>query len=167
MHRSGLARGCPRRDALSRSLGMICCALSLLAAGLAWAASGGWSGTVLAVPDGDTLEIQRGQQRLTVHLAGVDAPRPDQPFGQQARAFVQGLAQGQLVNVEPCEAGEGFAQRGQVILPDGRDLGLELLKEGLAWRDRGSRDDPFLRELESNACQERLGLWAGNDPVPP
>lgn len=112
---------------------MTYCALLLLAAGLAWAASGGWSGTVLAVPDGDTLEIQRGQQRLTVHLAGVDAPRLDQPFGQQARAFVQGLAQGQLVNVEPCEAGEGFAQRGQVI---GRDLGLELLKEGLALAGR-------------------------------
>jgi micrococcal nuclease len=135
--------------------------------GAARAASGSWSGQVLSVVAGDTLKILQGKLARTVRLAGIDAPNPGQPWGDEARRFVQGLAEGHTVTVEPDDKTGGRQQRGQVILPDGRDLGLELLKEGLAWHDKRRSADPFLGELESNARKERLGLWGDAHPVPP
>ncbi len=153
----------------ARLLALTCCLGLMLAldAGQVCPASTSWSGKVLCVVDGDTLKILQGKLARTVRLVGVDTPQRGQPFGEEARRFAQGLAQGRMVTVEPHGGASSRRQRGQVILPDGRDLGLELLKEGLAWHDPRRSGDPFLRDLEGNARKERLGLWAEANPVPP
>jgi endonuclease YncB( thermonuclease family) len=134
---------------------------------VARSASTNWTGTVLTVMAGDTLKILHGKLARVVRLSGVDAPRMGQPWGEDARRFVQGLAQGRTVTVEPRGRKAGRQLLGNVILPDGRDLGMELLKEGLAWHDKRRSADAFLGELETNARKDRLGLWADAHPVPP
>ena len=54
-----------------------------------------------------------------------------------------------------------------VILPDGRDLSVELVKAGLAWHYKKYSDDEELARLEVEARKASRGLWSEPEPVPP
>jgi endonuclease YncB( thermonuclease family) len=55
----------------------------------------------------------------------------------------------------------------EVLLPDGRNVGRELLKEGLAWWQRSASSDASLEVLEELARASAKGLWSEPNPVPP
>ncbi len=80
------------------------------------------------VIDGDTIRI--GQTKI--RLAGIDAPELDMPWGQKAKWAMVGLCKGHKIRAE-C-TGEQSHDRlvATCYLPDGRDLGAELVKQGLA-----------------------------------
>jgi hypothetical protein len=55
-----------------------------------------------------------------------------------------------------------------VILPDGRSLNRERVKEGMAWWYRNfAPHDAELARLEAEAREARIGLWSRPNPVPP
>ena len=80
------------------------------------------------VIDGDTIVIRR----VKVRLAGIDAPELDQPFGQKSKWAMVNICKGQVVTVKLN--GETSYDRlvGTCYLSDGRDIGAELIKQGLA-----------------------------------
>jgi len=53
------------------------------------------------------------------------------------------------------------------LLHDGRNVGHELLREGLAWWQRAASGDASLEEVEQLARAAGKGLWADPNPVPP
>ena len=55
----------------------------------------------------------------------------------------------------------------RVILPDGRDLSVELVKAGLAWHYKKYSDDEELARLEDEVRKAKRGLWSEPEPVPP
>ena len=55
----------------------------------------------------------------------------------------------------------------EVLLHDGRNVGHELLKEGLAWWRRSASSDARLEVIEELAKASDKGLWADSNPVPP
>jgi endonuclease YncB( thermonuclease family) len=55
----------------------------------------------------------------------------------------------------------------EVMLPDGRDLGRELVRAGYAWWFRRYSTDARIAALEARARAARRGLWADPDPMPP
>ena len=55
----------------------------------------------------------------------------------------------------------------EVLLRDGRNVGRELLKEGLAWWQRSDSGDRSLELLEELARASGKGLWSEPNPVPP
>ncbi len=54
-----------------------------------------------------------------------------------------------------------------MLPPDGRSLNQELVTAGLAWWFRKYSQDLRLGELERQAREAKLGLWAEPHPVPP
>ncbi len=54
-----------------------------------------YAATVLRVVDGDTLEVQRGQEIEHVRLFGIDAPEKNQDFGpeMQVRLISETISQ--------------------------------------------------------------------------
>ncbi len=80
------------------------------------------------VIDGDTIVIGRTK----IRLAGIDAPELDQPYGQKAKWAMVGLCRGQVITAELT--GETSHDRlvGTCLRPDGRDIGAELVRQGLA-----------------------------------
>ena len=80
------------------------------------------------VIDGDTIVIGR----VKVRLAGIDAPELDQPYGQKSKWAMVEICKGQIVTARLN--GETSHDRfvGTCHLPDGRDIGAELIKRGLA-----------------------------------
>jgi micrococcal nuclease len=79
------------------------------------------------VVDGDTLDVAG----VRVRLKGVAAPELAEPGGEEARAFVAGLAEGRTV---VCEL-TGERTRGRRVghcSREGRDIGGEVIAAGLA-----------------------------------
>jgi endonuclease YncB( thermonuclease family) len=68
---------------------------------LAWSAAAfaDFSGKVVAVKDGDTLEVMKEGVAVRVRLYGIDCPKKGQAFGQRAKKFASDLAFGKTVKV--------------------------------------------------------------------
>ena len=126
--------------------------------------------TVTRTIDGDTLELEGGEQ---VRLLGVDTPetvhpRPDEYFGEEASEFSSRLIEGRQVYLEY----EGDATKDRygrtlayVYLEDGTLINREIIARGYGrayTRFPFSKADDFL-EAEREARNSGRGLWARVD----
>jgi micrococcal nuclease len=126
-------------------------------------------GVVVAVPEGDALEVLHDGTVFLIRLQDVDAPEIGQPYGKEAQVFVESLALGKRAKVStvgPLRA--GTSHKGTMTLASGFNLSHELLKAGLAWWDRlAAAGNDSLWKLEREARTEHRGLWEDEDPIPP
>src|SRR5262249_3053400 len=89
-------------------------------------------------------------------------------YGTRAKQFTSDLTFGKVVRVEPTDRDQYGRIVADMILPDGRNLNLELVRAGLAWwYRRYAPRDGVLEQLEVEARAGRRGLWADPHPVPP
>lgn len=130
-------------------------------------ARGDFTGRVVGVSDGDTIEVMRAGRAVRVRLQGVDCPESHQAYGTRAKQFTSELAFGKTVAVQVHGTDQYGRILGEVILPDGRSLNRELVRNGYAWWYRRYSDDPVLQQLEEEARRERRGLWREKNPTPP
>jgi endonuclease YncB( thermonuclease family) len=126
-----------------------------------------FTGKVVKVSDGDTIQVMHEGKAEKVRLAEIDCPETKQPFGQAAKKFVLDIAAQKTVTVH-VETTDRYGRTvGVVVLPDGRSLNQELIRAGLAWWYWKYSTDSSLGELEEEARAARIGLWADPAPVPP
>lgn len=106
------------------------------------------------VIDGDTIIASK----VKVRLAGIDAPELDQPWGQKAKWEMVRLCKGQTISVNLT--GETSYDRlvGTCFLPDGTDLGAEIIKAGLAL-DGGHFSAGKYRHLEPEGIRKKLSRY--------
>ncbi|MFA6029188.1 MAG: thermonuclease family protein [Elusimicrobiota bacterium] len=124
-------------------------------------------GKVVAVLDGDTIEVMNEGRAVRIRLAGVDCPEKSQPFGKQAKLFTSELAFGQVVNVLTHDVDRYGRTVAEILLHDGRSLNRELVKAGLAWWYWRYSKDEGLKALEAEARAAKRGVWAQPDPIAP
>ena len=130
--------------------------------------SADFSGEVVRVLDGDTIEVMHQGHSERIRLFGIDCPEKGQAFGNRAKQFTSGLAFAETVTVETHGLDKYGRTIGDVILPDGDSLNRELVKAGLAWwYRRYAPHDAALRELEEQARLSKQGLWADPHAMPP
>ena len=126
-----------------------------------------FSGRVVKVTDGDTVQVLHNGRAEKVRLAEIDCPEKNQPYGKAARRFALNMAAQKTVTVR-VETTDRYGRTvGEVILPGGASLNRELVREGYAWWYRRYSNDRSLGALEEQARTERRGLWQDPDPVPP
>ena len=161
-----MSRTCRRRSTVFSLL----CGVWLAGSGVASAEE--LAGRVIDVPDSDVVVIQFGAQQRIVRLAGVDAPEMPQPYGGTARMALVRWAGGRQAIVEVTRRERDDRLEGRVLV-DGRDLGRDLVEQGLAWRlplvDE-SRANDYSRDLaatERLARRRHRGLWSRSSPLPP
>jgi micrococcal nuclease len=127
-----------------------------------------FTGRVVAVADGDSIEVARERRTVRIRIFGIDCPEGGQPYGKQAKQFTSSLAFGKTVTIIPKATDDYGRIIAEVILPDGRNVGKELVRRGLAWwyrqYDPGDRE---MEKLERAARLARRGLWRDRNPVPP
>ncbi|MDR4468331.1 MAG: thermonuclease family protein [Nitrospira sp.] len=126
-----------------------------------------FTGKVVAVLDGDTIDVLHNGKAERIRLRGVDCPEKKQPFGQKAKQFTSSLVFGKIVTVVPSEKGRYGRTIGEVFLPNGANLSYELVRAGLAWWYQQYSDDVVLGALELDAQVARRGLWIDPRPIPP
>jgi micrococcal nuclease len=128
-----------------------------------------FTGKVADVISGNEIVVYSEGVNHVITLYGIECPTSEHAFGSQARRFTLGVTDKKTVIVKVIERPRKTPRDpvfGDVLLPDGKMLNQELLKVGLAWWDRGSKDK-VLEQLESEARKARVGLWEDNNPVPP
>ncbi len=122
---------------------------------------------VIAIKDGDTIELLKDGKPLRVRLLGVDAPEKNQDYGTVARQFTSDLCFNKVVNLIVDSQDRYGRTVGTIVLPDGRTLNNELVRNGYAWHYKAYSRDQTLAQLETEARQNRRGLWEKPRPVAP
>ncbi|SRR6266508_1787624 len=148
---------------------------------LAAASLGGWwlgaqrrtataAYTVVAVTDGDTIEVVDGSgERDTVRLLGVDTPEtkdPDEPvecFGPEAADYTARRLTGRTVRLEgDVEARDRYDRRLAYVIVGGERFNDELLRRGYAELLVIEPNHAHARTMlhaELEAKRAGLGLW--------
>jgi len=140
--------------------------LALVAAcpSLLWA---DFAAKVITVHEGDRLTIRHDGRSETIYLKDIDCPELQQPYGKQARRVTAAFVGNRDVVVRALTRDKQGRTSAEVLLPNGPNVGRELVKEGLAWWRRSGSDDLSLGDLEELARAEHRGLWSEPNPVPP
>ena len=139
-------------------------ALTLLSPALALT---NFTGLVVEVLAGDTLEVLQRGKAVRILLNGIDCPEKGQPYGKAAKQFTAERTLGKPVTVAVKRPEKDGLLVADVILPDGSVLNQELVKAGLAWQSQKYSKSPVLAALEQAARKAKRGLWADPRPVPP
>lgn len=142
---------------------------------------------VVEVSGGDVVVIEEGDgNRYPVRLAGVDAPEPDQPFGEEARARLEAWALDQPARLEWDKVDRYGRAVGKlwIVSPDmpcrdepdcpkNLDVGHALITLGLAWHfkryqsEQSEQDRASYAFDEAEARARRTGLWSDPAAVAP
>ena len=137
---------------------------ALFAALCTWAAT--ISGTVTRVSDGDTVWVTDSQRyRHKIRLLDIDAPESSQTFGAESTARLKALVFGKIVSVEYSERDQYGRVLGTIWL-DGKDINLQMVREGMAWRYHYSKNEKYAA-AQSVARTARAGLWASQKAQDP
>jgi len=126
-----------------------------------------FSGEVVGVIDGDTIDVLHDGRQERIRLRGIDAPEKSQAFGKRSKRAASELSFGEEVSVQEHGPDKYGRTLGEVILPGDRSLNQEMVRRGNAWRYRKYSDDETLARLESEARQSRRGLWKDDDAMAP
>lgn len=123
---------------------------------------------VTGIDDGDSFRIEVKSKTYRVRVAGIDCPEYKQPFSRKAHDLTTKLIYGKTVTLRIVDRDQYGRIVADVLLPDGRNLAVELLTGGLAWWYRAIQPENRTYErLEAEARAAKRGLWVDKDPVPP
>lgn len=126
-----------------------------------------FTGKLVRVLDGDTVEVLQDGKAERVRLAQIDCPEKGQPFGQAAKQYVLDLSALKIVTVEVKTIDRYGRTVGEVFLPNGENLNKLIVEAGYAWQYKIYSKDPAYADLEAKARNLRLGLWQDKSPIPP
>jgi endonuclease YncB( thermonuclease family) len=135
------------------------------------------SGKVVRVIDGDTFVLlvesaDGSKQQQRVRITSIDCPEETQAYYQVAKDHLGKLIHEHVVKIEPKKTDIHGRTVAKVIY-EGKDIGLEQVRAGLAWYARAYASALSLEEqgwylsAESAARRQREGLWTDANPMPP
>ncbi len=143
-------------------------ALFLMVLFSGWLHASSFTGKLVKVIDGDTVEVMHNGKAERVRLAQIDAPESSQPFGQAAKRYVLEVAALRVVRVEVETIDRYGRTVGEVfLLPDETNLNQDIVAAGYAWQYKRYSTDPVYANLETEARSARRGLWKDKRPIPP
>ncbi len=125
------------------------------------------TGRVIGVKDGDTVVLLINKREVTVRLQGVDCPEKRQAFGERAKQFTSDFCFGKTISLDSTGVDRYGRVLGAIILEDGRNLNVELVRAGMAWWYKRYSKDETLERLENEARAQRIGLWSDPNPIAP
>lgn len=125
---------------------------------------------VVGVIAGDLITIQGPNGLVELRLMGIDAPEnprhkgeSGQPYSREATAFLTALVLGKTVEIEHWGK-DRYGQEFGVVLLDGENVNLKLVKAGLAEVYRGRMrkdfDDTPYKAVEMEARHRQIGMWS-------
>lgn len=133
---------------------------------------------VSSFSDGDTISVDMNGKTETVRMIGVDTPETHDPrkavqcFGRAASDFTRQLIGSNPVRLEldPLSTNRDRYDRllRYVYLPDGRLVEEEIIKQGygFAYTSFPFTKSAYFKQLETEARQQKRGLWNDCTPAP-
>ena len=131
-------------------------------------------GRVRRIWDADSFEFGELNELHYIVIRGVDTPKPGQPYFDQAKEQLTQSVRRKITRIYVVGRDSMMREYGDVYsrpkTPDAieKNVGLDLIEQGLAWYDGTEFDGAeALKNAESNARENRIGLWAQDNPVAP
>ena len=130
--------------------------------------------TVTEITDGDTVnaKLPDGLEH-SIRLAGIDAPESAQAFGAPSTAHLSQLISGKAVTLQ-CSGDRSYGRMiCKILLPDGEDVCLDMVKAGMAWHYKQFQDQQSVADRASYSAAEcaamkaHIGLWSDPHPLQP
>ena len=125
-----------------------------------------FTGKVVRIVDGDTVEVLVNQKPVKVRLEGIDAPETGQAFATEAKKAAASLCFGKAVVIHSTGRDRYGRLLGFVHVDD-KTVNEELLAAGMAWHTGEDRYVASLDALESQARAAGVGLWSISRRVAP
>src|SRR5215470_16277408 len=127
-----------------------------------------FTGSVVSILDGDTIEVLHNNRAERIRLNGIDCPEKGQAYGKRAKQAASELVFGKEVTLQTYGLDKYGRTIADVLLLDGTNVNHELVKDGWCWWYRKyAQEDTALESLEEEASQAKRGLWADPKPVAP
>ena len=92
-----------------------------------------FSGPVVSVLDGDTIEVLHNQQPARIHLSGIDCLEKGQAYGQKAKQAASALVFGKDVTLQTYGKDKYGRTLVDVLLPEGTNVNHPLVVAGWCW----------------------------------
>jgi micrococcal nuclease len=138
-------------------------------------------GFIIDVADGNKITVVSYGTKLEMRLYGIDAPvgekarrrtggkRPGQPYGEEAYLALKEKIDQRWIRYEIVSY-DRHKRAVAIIWHEGRNINLEMVREGHAWAYRKYLDRLHAAEYigaEEKARAENRGLWQQLNPQPP
>ncbi|HCB8032161.1 TPA: thermonuclease family protein [Escherichia coli] len=131
-------------------------------------------GKVIRVLDGDTIEVKTLPAKIVVYevpirvrLINIDAPEKKQAFGRWSTTQLKTLVAGKQVRVSYSQKDRYGRIIGRVFTTNGTEASRFMVQSGAAWVYARYNTDKSLPALQRDAQEQKRGLWADSNPVPP
>jgi micrococcal nuclease len=119
---------------------------------------------VTKVNDGDSIEVMLDSGAARVRMSAIDTPEYDQPYGAKSSAALKALLPlGSSVELEVITQDQFHRMVATVwLVTDEKRTNINetMLREGHAWAYRRYMRDPKFCDIEAEARDQKLGLWA-------
>ncbi len=135
-----------------------------IASNSTWAES--YPAKVIHVWDGDSIVVATKSGSHQIRIFGIDAPEKGQPFGREAKRYLERLLTHQNVTIEPLEQDRYQRTIAKVKLQR-ESVAHLLIERGHAWVFHRYTNSKSLIEREDKARQQKRGLWRNSNPTPP
>lgn len=125
-----------------------------------------FTGKVVAILDGDTIEVLKNGRKERIRLNGIDAPEKSQPFGNASKKFASEKLFGINVNVIVTGT-DRYGRSLADVYANNEWFNLVSVSHGFSWHYKKYSDNTKLSEAEAAAKSAKLGLWADRNPIAP
>lgn len=119
---------------------------------------------VTRVIDGDTFVIEGG---YSIRILGINADEKGYSCYQPAKEFLESLILNKKVKLyKGSEDKDEWCRYLRYVFVDGKNVGLELVKNGLAIAYFSHKDDKYQKEIilaEKNAIENKIGCKWGSE----
>ena len=130
-----------------------------------------YRGEVVGVADGDTITVLTTDfERIKVRLYGIDCPEKGQPYGVEAKDYLNSMVYGKTVDVRVLDVDRYSRYVGLVSL-EGADVNDLMVAGGYAWLYTQYCNDQTacakFKASEDDARRRKKGLWGDSGAIPP
>lgn len=134
--------------------------------------------TVTHVDDGDTIICENRDITIRVRLVAINAPelshnkgQSGQPFSKEAKDVLEKLVLNKVVDIKGYGL-DDYNRLLAVVNSGGKNINLEMIKQGMAEVYKGSPPKDFNTEVykkaEKEAKNSSRGIWSqGNNYISP
>jgi endonuclease YncB( thermonuclease family) len=126
------------------------------------------TGKVVKVSDGDTFTLlTSNKKQIRIRIYGIDAPETGQPYSEKSRLYLANMIAGRIVIIEVNNTDKYGRKVAKVKTETINDVGLEMIRAGFAWHYSYFDKTKAYSQVEQEARDKGVGLWADKNPINP
>lgn len=123
---------------------------------------------VVGISDGDTFTaVNDDNLQLKIRIYGIDAPEKKQAFGNKSKGYLSSLIFEKRIIIDVQSKDRYGRYIAYVYSPEGNDISLLMLHEGMAWHFKKYDNNKVYEDAENVAQKAKRGIWSDPQAMAP